>query len=91
MSPEEREETMNALYNGHCTTLCLLGSDKMAPGSEEHKDSVFLVIEVNSSDQNLAIGMNLSIATVMFLMIPSESKHLRSSIRFQDLCANQFR
>ncbi len=73
MNPLQREEAMNADYIGYCTTLCLLSSDKMAPGSEEHKDSVFLIIEVNSSDKILAIGMKISIVSVMFLMMPSES------------------
>ena len=74
LSMAEKEIILTALYKGHCTKISLLSSEIMAPGSDDHRDSIFLVVGINASEDNIAIGMKTTVASVMFLMQPSESK-----------------
>ena len=74
LSMAERETILTALYKGYCTKISLLSSEIMAPGSDDHRDSIFLVVGVNASEDNITIGIKTTVASTMFLIQPSESK-----------------
>jgi len=64
LSMAERETILTAPYEGYCTKISLLSSEIMAPGSDDHRDSIFLVVGVNASEDNITIGIKTTVASL---------------------------